>query len=200
MRRELLRREMLVWLCRVALCLFSSISSAVARVPSSAFVISPRPLRLESHRSKIQSTHYNYKSNDEIVEDVISSSSSNSNDDDKESELRIDDEVKDENSWLSARTMGSLFLKQDDSKVDMFGRQLVVSGDSNDNKIWDQQNNTISPPSSDKTSFSSAQYVMDWEEAETVPATDPPRRETSGVHKSSSVSFDLILHQYVRRV
>jgi hypothetical protein len=185
---------MLVWWWRAALCLSCSSISAVARVPSSAFVIAPRS-RLESHRFKIQSTHYFYKTNDEIVEDVISSSSSNSNDDEK-SELRIDNEVNDEKSWLSARTMGSLFLKQEDSKVDIFGRPLVVAGDSTDTKIWDQHNNTFSPPSSDKKSFSFAQYVMDWEDAETVTATKPiaketPRRET--IQKSPSVSVDLIL-------
>ena len=196
---------MLVWWCRVALCLFPSIISAVARVPSSAFVIAPRPL-IESHRFKIQSTHYFYKTNDEVVEDVVSSSSSNSNDGDEESELRIDNAVKDEKSWLSARTMGSLFLKQEDSKVDIFGRQLVVSGDSTDSQIWDQHNYTIPPPpSSDKKSFSFAQYVIDLEDAETVPSTEliakeTPRRETSGIQRSSSVSFDLILYHYVRRV
>ena len=171
---------MLVWWWRAALCSCPSIS-AVARVPSSAFVIAPRS-RLESHRFKIQSTHYFYKTNDEIVEDVISSSSSNSNDDEK-SELRID----------NARTMGSLFLKQEDSKVDIFGRPLVVAGDSTDTKIWDQHNSTNSPPSSDKKLFSFAQYVMDWEEAETVTATKPIAKETprrEAIQKSSSVSVD----------
>jgi hypothetical protein len=176
---------MLVWWWRAALLCSCPSISAVARVPSSAFVIAPRS-RLESHRFKIQSTHYFYKTNDEIVEDVISSSSSNSNED-EESELRIDNQ---------ARTMGSLFLKQEDSKVDIFGRPLVVSGISTDTKIWDQHNNTVSPPSSDKKSFSFAQYVMDWEDAETVTAIKPiaketPRRET--IQKSSSVSVDLIL-------
>lgn len=201
--------EKLSWWWRVALCLFPSISAVVARkVPLSAFVIiAPRPLRLDSHRFK-KSTHYFYKTNGEVVEDVIDSSSSDSNDDEK-SELRIEidniNEVKNEKSWLSARTMGSLFLKQEDSKLDMFGRQLVVSGDSNDSKIWDQHHNTIPPPSSDKKSFSFAQYVIDWEEAEIVPSTEPiaketPRRETSGIQRSSMVSFDLILYQYVRRV
>ena len=195
---------MLVWWCRVALCLFPS--AVVAKIPPSSFIIAPRPVRLESNRFKIKSTHYFYKTNDEVVDDVISSSSSNSNDGDEESELRIDNKVKDEKSWLSARTMGSLFLKQEDSKVDIFGRQLVVSGDSTDSKIWDQHNNTIPPPpSSDKKSFSFAQYVIDWEDAETVPSTEPiaketPRRETSGIQRLSSVSFDLILYQYVRRV
>jgi len=128
-------------------------SSAIVNAP--AFACHNRPLMHQTQRLKRKAL--SYKTFDQIENDIISLSPSNpSGDEGDEAKIESsDDYVEDDNAWLSAtRTLGSLFLRQEDAErvrnVDVFGRPLV----RNDTEGKDGPRST--PP---ENSF--AQYMID---------------------------------------
>mmetsp|Transcript_17445 Transcript_17445/g.37697 ORF Transcript_17445/g.37697 Transcript_17445/m.37697 type:complete len:920 (+) Transcript_17445:159-2918(+) len=142
---------MLAWTLH---CSLPTICYAVGNIPAFA-VQKPPPIHKAVRPTR---TSLFYKTIDPIETEQISSPPSNPNDegDGTETESGIiedqifeDNIVEDKNDWLSAkRTLGSLFLRQEDANrdrnVDVFGRPLV--GNETD--------------AGDKSSFSLPEYLL----------------------------------------
>lgn len=141
---------MLAW----SLACSSPFTSAIVNAP--AFAFHNRPLKHQTQR--LQRKALSYKTFDQIENDNIISLSPSNPSGDEGDEAKIessDDYVEDDNAWLSAtRTLGSLFLRQEDAErvrnVDVFGRPLVR------NNTEDKDGPRSNPP---ENSF--AQYMID---------------------------------------
>ena len=151
-RQQLSKRSPIMLACLLACS--SPLTSVIVNAP--AFAFHNRPLVHQTQRLKRKAL--SYKTFDQIENDDIISLSPSNPSGDQGDEAKIessDDYVEDDNAWLSAtRTLGSLFLRQEDAErvrnVDVFGRPLV----SNNTEGKDGPRST--PP---ENSF--AQYMKD---------------------------------------
>ncbi len=192
-----LRREIII-LCALSVIGLSSIGNAF-----------PLPLHLHrpplTHHERQRSTRtsVSYKTVDPIENERISPLPSSSVDDDGSDTIindintgddigGSDDDTVEDNAWLSAtRTLGSLFLRQEDadrdSNVDVFGRPLVEH---------ETEANDASSPLFSLHEKSLAKYLMDLkfqeeqnrERAAEQHSTKPNDtwRDKSSTHKASS--------------
>jgi hypothetical protein len=167
-------------------------TSAIVNAP--AFAFQNRPRVHEPQRSKRKGP--SYKSFDQMEKDVISSSPSNPRGEEGD-ETKIensDSDVEDDNAWLSAtRTLGSLFLRQEDAErvknVDVFRRNRSSLGNDNEGK---------DAPRSNPAENTFAHYMLDLKLQEEdnreraavnqiiKPKTKDTLRESVATHKASA--------------